>query len=139
MKKITILCVILVVVLLAGCKDKKNTNDTNSDIVITPGISDSIFDEDGVKDNFDAQTPPSADTTIPSGDENTNFNPQNPKDCTYEEFVNMTPTQQEACMKAYSSMEEFFKWYTKAKEEYEKEHPSIDVGDGSLDLDEILK
>ena len=51
----------------------------------------------------------------------------------------MSPKQQEACMKAYDSIEDFFEWYGKAKKEYEDAHPSVDVGDGVIDLDDYLK
>ena len=54
-------------------------------------------------------------------------------------MVGLTPAQQEAVLKAYDTIEDFFDWYSKAKEEYEKDHPPIDIGDGNIDLDSILK
>ena len=128
----------MTVVLLSGCTGKKQSDDgTNSELEITPGISDSIFDENGGVSGVPGATVPETDTPINS--EEPKFNPDDPKDCTYEEFVAMKPAQQEAVLKAYGSIEAFFEWYSKAKEEYEKDHPPIDIGDGNIDLDSILK
>lgn len=57
---------------------------------------------------------------------------------TYKEYVKLTHAQQEAYMKSFESIEAFFDWYEKAKEEYEKNNPPIDVGDGNIDLEGIL-
>jgi len=40
-------------------------------------------------------------------------------------------------MESFDDIEEFFEWYNKAKEKYEKDHPSIEIDGGSIDLDKI--
>ena len=56
----------------------------------------------------------------------------------YETFLAMEPAQQRAYMESFESMEDFFIWYNAAKEAYELEHPSIDVGDGVIDLEDLF-
>jgi len=56
---------------------------------------------------------------------------------TYEQFHAMDPANQQAYMESFDDIEEFFEWYNKAKEKYEKDHPSIEIDGGSIDLDKI--
>ena len=56
----------------------------------------------------------------------------------YETFVAMDPALQRAYMESFESMEAFFEWYNAAKEAYEQAHPSIDVGDGVIDLEDLI-
>lgn len=58
---------------------------------------------------------------------------------TYEEYNNMTPEEQVAFFQSFGSVEEFMAWYNQAKEEYEKEHGSIEIEDGNIDLGDIVK
>lgn len=141
MKKIVILCLILTVVMLSGCTGKKkptDTNSTDSTIEIKPGLSDNIFDEDGnVIDGITTETPSSGDTTVSTN--NATELDKKPQDYTYEEFCALSPAQQEACMESFDSVEDFFVWYNKVKAEYEASHPSVDVGDGDINLEDYLK
>lgn len=57
----------------------------------------------------------------------------------YEEYTNMTPEEQLAYYNQFPSMEAFVQWYNEAKAEYDKEHGAIDVGDGDIDLGDIIK
>lgn len=56
----------------------------------------------------------------------------------YEWYHSLTGEQQMAYMETFESMDAFFDWYNAAKEEHEKERPSIDIGDGYIDLDKII-
>ena len=56
----------------------------------------------------------------------------------YELFMDMEPAQQREYMESFESMEAFFDWYNAAKEAYELAHPPIDVGDGVIDLEDLL-
>ena len=56
----------------------------------------------------------------------------------YEWYHSLTGEQQMAYMETFESMDAFFAWYNAAKEEHEKERPSIDIGDGYIDLDKII-
>lgn len=56
----------------------------------------------------------------------------------YEEFTAMSPTQQRVYMESFESLDAFFEWYNGAKEVYEQAHPPIDVGDGVIDMEDII-
>lgn len=56
----------------------------------------------------------------------------------YEIFQAMTPSEQQAYMESFESIDAFFDWYDQAKSEHEAANPSIDVGNGNIDLDEII-
>ena len=56
----------------------------------------------------------------------------------YEEFTAMSPTQQRVYMESFESLDAFFEWYNAAKEVYEQAHPPIDVGDGVIDMEDII-
>lgn len=56
----------------------------------------------------------------------------------YEEFTAMSPTQQRLYMESFESLDAFFEWYNAAKEVYEQAHPPIDVGDGVIDMEDII-
>ena len=56
----------------------------------------------------------------------------------YEAFQNMSAADQQAYMESFGSMDAFFDWYNKAKEEYEAANPPIDVGNGSVDMGDLM-
>ena len=56
----------------------------------------------------------------------------------YEAFMALEPAAQRAYMESFESVDAFFKWYNAAKEAYEQAHPSIDVGDGVIDLEDLF-
>ena len=57
---------------------------------------------------------------------------------TYEEFMAMDGTEQEKYMNSFGDIDAFFNWYNDAKETYEKENPSIEIGNGPIDMEEII-
>lgn len=56
----------------------------------------------------------------------------------YEWFHALSGEEQEAYMDSFDSIAAFFEWYNAAKAEYEELHPSIEVGDGNIDLGQII-
>lgn len=56
----------------------------------------------------------------------------------YEAYNSMTPAEQMAYYNQFPSMEAFVRWYNDAKAEYDEEHGAIDVGDGDIDLGDII-
>lgn len=56
---------------------------------------------------------------------------------TYEEYEAMTGKEQVAFAKTFESNEAFFEWYNAAKEEYEQQHPTIEIDGNSVDLREL--
>lgn len=57
----------------------------------------------------------------------------------YEDYINMSPEEQMAFFNQFDSMEDFVKWYNEAKAKYDEEHGSVDVGDGDIDMGDIVK
>lgn len=69
------------------------------------------------------------ETNDPSSDAN---------EVTYEEYNNMSPEEQMAYYSQFPSMEAFVEWYNRAKAAYDEEHGAIDVGDGNIDLGDLI-
>ncbi len=99
-------------------------------------------DEDPDGDEEDDTQEPSDSTTTPNGgtdsDSSTNGGATEQKGLTYEEYNAMSPTEQRLVMESFESVEAFFAWYNAAKEKYEKDHPALDAGDGSVDIGDLL-
>lgn len=56
----------------------------------------------------------------------------------YEEYIKMTSDEQTAYRKTFDSTQAFFEWYNAAKAEYDEKNAGIDIGDGSVDLGDII-
>lgn len=65
--------------------------------------------------------------------------PEKLTDCTYEDYHNMTPEVQKQFVEKFEDMAAFFDWYNAAKDKYEKEHPTIGVENGEIDISNIGK
>lgn len=50
----------------------------------------------------------------------------------------MDGKEQEKYMNSFGDIDAFFNWYNDAKETYEKENPSIEIGNGPIDMEEII-
>ena len=57
---------------------------------------------------------------------------------TYEEYMAMDGYEQEKYMKSFESIDAFFNWFNAAKDKYEEENPSIEIGDGPIDMEDII-
>lgn len=56
----------------------------------------------------------------------------------YEKFQALSPSEQQKVMESYESIEKFFEWYDGIKKDHEEVKPPIDVGDGNVNLDDII-
>ena len=56
----------------------------------------------------------------------------------YEKFHNMSGADQQAYMGTFENLDMFFAWYNQAKAEYEAANPPIDVGNGSVDMGDLI-
>lgn len=62
-----------------------------------------------------------------------------PEPMTYEEYLAMSPEEQESYYDSFPSYVEFFAWLNAAKEEYEQANKNPTLGeDGSLDVGDIF-
>lgn len=72
-------------------------------------------------------------TEAPAGDGNTD-----PLVAEYEAFTALAPAEQQKFVESFATIDQFFNWYNAAKAAYEAANPPIDVGDGKIDLEEII-
>lgn len=56
----------------------------------------------------------------------------------YETYINLSATEQKAYRESFESLAAFFEWYNAEKKEYEAQKPEIEVGNGSIDLEDIM-
>ena len=87
--------------------------------------------------------PTEPETTQPKPTEPKPTEPTNPSgngsgSMTYERYIAMSSEEQSAYRDTFASLSEFFTWYNAAKEAYDNAHPGIDVGDGSIDLEDLM-
>lgn len=122
---------------LGGLEDNTvfdNPSDGGDAQQSTSSTAPSSSTQDVTQPSADSATQPSDSsgevTTQPSTDENT------PMD--YKTFQAMTGAEQRAFQDSFESLDAFFEWYNAAKETYEKENPPIDVGDGVIDMEDLV-
>ena len=110
------------------------------------GTADSnVSGGNGDNDTSDS-TPSSGNNTQVSDGSNTTDGgsgtvttvPEKIEDCTYEEYHAMTPEAQQQFFAKFESIEKFFEWYNAAKAQYEEDNQAIEIGDGQIDLNEVL-
>lgn len=90
-------------------------------------------------DPADSDTPDqSAHTTSPTEPGNpAETEPEEPvASMDYEQFTALSGAEQREYMESFESIDAFFAWYNAAREQYQKDHPSMDVGDGEFDFGE---
>ena len=164
MKKHVVCILAIMLLLLTGCNKKQDVpaqTDAQPGIAAEattvpaetrasiPGVEDSIFDDetgpaheettasDESTKPTEAETPeetkpqetePETDTSQPADKQPT----------AYEKFHNMSAAEQQAFMETFDSLDSFFVWYNNVKAEYEAANPPIDVGDGRIDMGELM-
>ena len=117
------------------------TDDGKSETADTPSGTDTTdTSEPDSTTTPDTTEPTTPDTTEPDSDEpdsdepDTSAGPPSPEECTYEMYNNMTGYEQKDFLESFPSVEEFFNWYHKAKDEYDKQNPEIEIGDGPITI-----
>ena len=128
------------------------TSSTPSSGVVQGGLEDNTFFDDDTPSSGTSQpstgtsvpgssapstqtSQPATSTTKPATQSTTNPATQTTKpsakpeeSMTYEQFQAMTGAEQRAFQDSFESLDAFFAWYNAAKEAYEKENPSIEIG-----------
>ena len=143
---------------LAACNKNENepaatTESTGEIISAAIEIPENFFDqtkpaeEETVVPETEAAAEVPAETTAPevteeapSATEETTAKPTAPAVTVteYEWYNALSGEEQMAFMETFDSMAAFFDWYNAAKAEYEQLHPSIDIGDGNIDLGDLI-
>ena len=89
----------------------------------------------GDKDEKPEETEPTIEETTQPEDEGVDIHPD---EMTYEKYNAMSGEEQLAFFNSFASMEDFVAWYNAAKAKYDAEHPDIEVGDGNIDIGDIV-
>lgn len=136
----------------------KNSDDTLSDRLISQKVftkeqfeTACDYAENGRPDSPNktetGKTDDSADNKPDDGNNNNNNNnngnhnsgEKKAEDYTWEEYLAMTGEERQKHFEMFDSLDAYLEWMDKAEAAYNKEHPTIDVGDGSIDIGDIIK
>ena len=96
---------------------------------------------DGPTDPVETQpTDPALDPTEPT-DPTDPTEPTEPIDYSsmdYETYMSLSSKEQEAFQDSFDSLTDFIKWFNAAKAEYDAQEPTIDMGDGNIDIGDLI-
>ena len=110
-------------------------NPTTDATKPTTGAQENAGGTSGENAGNTTEAPTEKPTTAPDEDKEEIADPQS---MTYEKFQSLSPSEQQAFMNSFESIDAFFVWYNAAKEKYEAENPDIEVNGGSIDLGGIV-
>ena len=131
------------------------TEATEEDVVVRdPDESSGLLEPDEEDDPASA-TKPSVKPTEPTKPTEPSTKPTEPADkpstgngsgnntsssgeMSYEKLQSMSAAEQQAYMNSFGSIDEFFAWYNAAKEEYDSSKDEIEVGNGSINMGDII-
>ncbi|MBQ8910594.1 MAG: hypothetical protein IJY91_06100 [Oscillospiraceae bacterium] len=138
MKYLTVLLT-AAILLLSGCRTVPDASGHTE-----PG-STSTQDNAALEEHTTAPVDPTQDSINTENPAEPESEPAQPVqsepeegEMTYRKFHDMTPSQQQAYVESFESLDAFFLWYAEAQEQYEKENPPIIIdGNGEIDLGEI--
>lgn len=77
------------------------------------------------------------DTTANTDNPSTPIEPGPDTSLTYEEYMAMTATQQQAYFESFASIDDYFTWYNDAKKAYEDAQDRVEI-DGEIDIGDII-
>lgn len=164
-RKQYLLIITIVFILVSGCKKQTEVVETTTSPIETtvetivtmpsaPGVEDSFFDETEATEIESQPQPEStepqettkpAETTKPTEATKpqettapTQSAPEIKPQSDYENFQNMDAADQQKFMESFKDMDAFFAWYNNAKAEHEAANPPIDVGDGTVDMGDLI-
>lgn len=74
-----------------------------------------------------------------SNNGNSSTKEKKPEDYTWEEYQAMTGEERQEHFNRFASADDYMNWLNKAKADYEKRHPTIEVGkDGTVDIGDLI-
>lgn len=120
--------------------------DLGEDVDVSAGVEESIFDEESTDDSQDKpsddadreeQDEDATDDEDEDADQDTDAGIPSDGEMDYESFHAMDPSDQQKYMESFDDLDAFFDWYNDIKAQYEKDHPSIEIDGGEIDLGEL--
>lgn len=146
-KKLIPLALAAALMCTVGCTaektpEEKTTEATQpADPTGKPIISDAVeeWDTPGDQDTSNRPTQPgeSQPTTQPTTPTQPTEQPTAGDKLTYEQYMAMPTSQQEAYFRSFPTVEAFYEWLEAAEAEYEKNQNTV-TGDGKLDLNDYI-
>ena len=155
---IAVAAAVLIIAVVAIVSVGNKVEPAGKDLDVKAGVEDSIFEGESAADdsssNEDADNDNDAasdDSDSSASDNNDNTSKDTSKDndskndqgssskpsglTEYEKFHAMSPAKQQEYMESFGDVDKFFRWYNKAKKEYEKAHPDIEIDGGPVELE----
>ena len=155
---IAVAAAILIIAVVAIVSVGNKVEPAGKDMDVKAGVEDNIFDgesanDENTTDSSDASKDDAAsnDSDSSTSDNNDNTSKDTSKDndskndqgssskpsglTEYEKFHAMSPAKQQEYMESFGDVDKFFRWYNKAKKEYEKAHPDIEIDGGPVELE----
>lgn len=123
-------------------QSNEGANTSGEDQPISSGDSDSgNKGEDQEQGNSSEEEPGKEDTA--EDDASADPRPEEdkapyiPEPMSYEEYIALSAAEQQAYFKRFERYEDYFTWYSKAKAEYEKKNPSVEIDDGAVNIGDL--
>ena len=114
-----------------GSGNPTDDKDTDIDVNISVGGGIGSGDTDGSGNTEDSgNTDGGADNQKPTG---------SIPEIDYVTYVNLSQEEQLEIFNSFENIQDFFDWFNEIKEEYEADHPGIDIGDGNIDIGDLIK
>lgn len=132
------------VVIGNGNTSSKGESDKNSSVSSgTNSKNDAVSSNQSSSSNNSSSKPSGGTSSSVQGgsssDSSENSGENGLKLLTYEEYMKLTPVEQQKYYEKFENPVDFGKWYKDAKAEYDAKDDSIHVsGNGTLDLDKYL-
>ncbi len=126
-------------------KNKPSNDEEDKKEESSSGTGGGIFDEEDFEDSESSDDKQNTGANGNTGSNNkpnqntgSNNNGTLSKDMDYETYNALSGTEQLKFYESFETVEAFFAWYNKAKEEYDKKNPAIEVGkDTVVDLGQL--
>ena len=117
--------------------DDLSTDDTIVELEETPipEVVDAVTETDTAVQKENESSSKQQEKSKPSGSEPA----KSDTPAKYEDFMNMSSKDQQKFVDSFANMDAFFDWYNAAKKVYEQENPPIEVGDGVINIGEIIE
>ena len=77
-----------------------------------------------------AQTEPTTPPSEPVQEPDSTMN--------YEDYIKLSAKEQKAYRESFENLAAFFTWYNAEKKEYEEQQSKVNIGDGTIDLEDIM-
>ena len=142
---------------LMGCNRTNVPNSTKDPVQPTATVEATVKETDGQvqetesagetmaviqpTENKDEDTQATEPSSNSNNGQQTSQETQTPNGngVTYESYNAMSAEDQQAFYLSFADPQDFFNWYNKAKEEYDKSNDNIIVGeDGVIDLEDLI-